>query len=353
MPDDIRIDYHPNLYVPREEAESEVQKWLIGNGRLLTITSPPATGKSWLLKRIETEMLENLPAFWLDARDFLSPIADSPIGSRVIDPEKLAAWLAQLLQKAQGNCDRVPIYDDSVDKAVLLEKFAEAIRQCYPGQQAYLLVEGGDEPSETAWLIIERQILEPIARQTNWRFIIVLRQEQSLQSYMLRRYQQRLVLGALPQQDTQPVVTQGREQIEKLRLADLAQHPDLPDTTTILSVLPNYPWSHPGLNHFIFLEVRTNHRDPHKKLLVNDYRFRGLCAITRLSAEYVNGLYIYLNEIVQHLGTGWTPDDLVTHFGWSTSQAWEQIEEMRSTALVENVSRNRFQITNGVREFLL
>lgn len=349
--ENTRVEYQPDLYVSREEAEAEVQRWLEGNGRLLTITSPPATGKSWLLKRIEAEILKDLPAFWLDVRNFLADIEGSPIGSRVIDPTKLAGWLAQLLQNAKEKCASIPAYDADVEPAVLLEKFAEAIFRCYPGQQAYLLVEGGDEPTEDAWRIIERQVLEPIARQTNWRFIIVLRQEQRLTSHVLRRDEQRFTLGTLPQQEAQPIVVQGREQIEKLRLAELAQYSGLPDTDTILAILPKYPWSHPGLNHFIFLEVKTNHYQ-RQNWLADGYRLRGLCYITRLPEEYVNSLYTHLNEIVYHLDTGWIPDDLVTHFGWPMSLVWERIEEMRTAGLVENVSRSRFQITDGVREFL-
>lgn len=351
--ENIRIEYQPDLYVPREEAEAEVQKWLESNGRLLTITSPPATGKSWLLKRIREAFLPGVPSFWLDVREFLTPAADSPIASRRIDNEKLAQWLTQFLQKERETCAGVPEYDAGVETAVLLEKFAEAAQQCHPRQKLYLLVEGGDEPIEEAWYTIERQILEPIARIPDWRFVIVLRLEQKLQTYMLRRSQQRLVLGTLPQTDEQEIVAQGREQIEKLRLAELAQHPDLPDTSTILSLLPKYPWSHLGINRFIFLEVKANHRASNETWLVGDYRFRCLCAIMGLPTEYVNGLHTHLNEIVNHLRTGWTPDELVLHFGWSNSQALDRIEEMRSAGLVENVSRNRFQITNGVREFLL
>ncbi len=344
--------YKPDLYVSREEAEAEVQRWLEGNGRLLTITSPPATGKSWLLKRIEAEMLKGLPAFWLDVRNFLADIEGSPIGSRVIDPTKLAGWLAQLLQNAKEKCASIPAYDADVETAVLLDRFAEAIQQCYPDQKVYLLVEGGDEPTDATWRVIERQILEPIARQTNWHFIIVLRLEQRLDSYMLRRFQHPLVLGTLPQQEAQPIVAQGREQIEKLRLTELAQSPNLPDTDAILAILPKYSWSHPGLNRFIFLEVKKNHHQ-RQNWLADGYRPRGLCDITRLPEEHVNGLYTHLHEIAHKLDTGWTPDELKLLIGCSLNQAWDRIEAMRAAGLVENISRNRFRITDGVREFLL
>lgn len=345
MPDDIRIEYHPNLYVPREEAELEVQKWLTGNGRLLTITSPPATGKSWLLKRISGEFLPGRPSFWLDVRDFLAPSENSPIGSRQIDDKKLKQWLIQFLQKARETCAGVPEYDGGVETAVLLEKFAEAIQQCHPKQKLYLLVEGGDEPAEEIWNDIERQILEPIARIANWRFIIVLRQEQRLISYMLRRDEQRLVLGTLPE-----ISDKGKEQLELLRQE--AQNPHLPATDTILTILPDYPWSHPGLNHFLFLEVKANYHLPCANWLNHDYCLRGLCAITQLPLDHVNGMYTYLQQIVNQLDADWTPDELMANFDLPMSKAWERIEALKSAWLVENVARNRFKITDGVREFV-
>ncbi|MBK8933329.1 MAG: hypothetical protein IPM76_13620 [Chloroflexi bacterium] len=347
MPDDIRIEYHPNLYVPREKAESEVQKWLTGNGRLLTITSPPATGKSWLLKRVKMEegFLKNVPSFWLDIRDFLVPATGSLIGSRVIDPNGLEKWLAQFLKEAQETCKNVPAYDAGVETAVLLEKFAEAMQQCHPKQKLYLLVEGGDEPAEAIWNAIERQILEPIARLANWRFIIVLRHEQRLISYMLRRDEQRLVLGALPK-----ISNKGKEQLELLRQE--AQNPHLPDTDTILTILPDYPWSHPGLNHFLFLEVKANYRLPRANWLNHDYCLRGLCAITQLPLDHVNGMYTYLRQIVNQLNADWTPDELMANFDLPVSKAWERIETLKSAWLVENVARNRFKIPDGVREFV-
>jgi hypothetical protein len=347
MPNDIRIEYHPSLYVPREEAESKVLEWLAGNGRLLTITSPPATGKSWLLKHIREAFLPGMPFFWLDVREFLAPAVESPIASRKIDDEKLAQWLTQFLQKAGEACAGVPEYDAGVETAVLLEGFAKVIQQCHLRQNLYLLVEGGDEPTEETWYTIERQILEPIARIPNWRFIIALRQEQRLISYLLRRDEQRLVLGTLP---LPPISDKGKRQIDLLWQE--AQITDLPNLDTILSILPGYPWSHPGLNHFLFLEVKANYQLPRKSWLNHDYCSRGLCAITQLPLAQVTGLYTYLQQIVNQLDADWTPDELMANFDLPMSKAWERIEALKSAWLVENVARNRFKITDGVREFV-
>lgn len=347
--DNIRIAYQPELYVPREEAEVEVQRWLAGNGRLLTITSPPATGKSWLLNHSKEKILKDDYSRWLDVRDFLALTTGPSIGSRTMDAVRQAEWLAEFLAKEKEVCKGVPDYDAGVETAVLLERFATAVQQCHPKQKLYLLLEGGDEPDEGTWRIIERQILEPVARLHNWRFVVVLRQEQRLTSYMLRRDEHRLHLGTLP---LPQIPTKGKEQIEKLRETAVDQHPHLPDTNTILSVLPGYPWSHPGINHFIFLEIKASCHLPRINWLAPDYRLRGLSAITQLPLQHVNGMYAYLQQIVNQLNPDWTPDDLMTHFNISMSATWARIEEMKAIWLVENVARNRFKITDGVREFV-
>jgi hypothetical protein len=345
----IRIPYNRKLYVPRDEVEQKIKGWLVSNGRLLTITSPPATGKSWLLKHTEIEIkkLPNNISFWLDVRDCLTLLSKDSVGSRQIDEAKLAKWLAHFLAEVQQKCHSVPGYDAGVETAVLLEKFAAAIQHCHPNQKLYLLVEGGDEPTEDTWRIIERQILEPIARIANWRFIIVLRQEQRLTSYMLRRDEQRLILGTLP---PPPISDKGKKQLELLWAE--AQNPNLPDIDTILNILPGYPWSHPGLNHFLFLQVKANHKLSRENWLSNEYHLHGLSAITQLPLSHINGMYTYLTQIINELDADWTPNELMVCFKLSMSQAWERVEILKSAWLVENIARNRFKITDGVREFL-
>lgn len=342
--DIIRIPYQPDLYVPREAAEEKIQKWLAGNGRLLTITSPPATGKSWLLKHTEGQIQAdaNSHSVWLDVCDFLTPPTGSLIGTHTIDSARQAEWLAGFLAKEKELCKDVPDYDAGVETAVLLERFAAAVQQCHPDQKLYLLVEGGDEPDEPTWRTIERQILEPIARVIQWHFVIVLRQEQRLISYMLRRDEQRFTLAQIFQK--------GREQLEKLWAAE--ENPDLPNINTIFSILPGYPWSHPGINHFLFLEIKANYHLPPANWLAQDYRLRGLSAITQFPLERVNGMYTYLQEIVNQLDSNWTPDDLRTHLGISMSATWSLIEKLKAAWLVESVTHNRIKITDGVREFV-
>lgn len=353
--DDIRIPYKPELYVPREKAESEVQKWLAGNGRLLTITSPPATGKSWFLRWIET-LLENKTdsmVFWLDIRDFLDRGPGAYLGASIINPTEQRNWLTKFLENAaiSSRCKNIPTYDSSVEIDVLLERFAKAIVDCQPGKNPYLLIEGGDEPTVDTWRLIERQILEPIARTEGWRFIVVLRQDQKLHSPLLKRKEHKLFLGILSEKmmsDNASIA--GQKQIENLLTYFSSTSIN---AAQILAYLPNYNWSHTGINNFLFFNSQKQNARNYISPSKPDFLEQGIYSLTALSSEKVSAIIPILIEISLYLNREWIVEDLSTIANISTKDVWQFIRDLQAYSLVEYIENtNRFRVMGGVWEFI-
>lgn len=352
--DNIRIAYQPELYVPREKAEAEVQRWLAGNGRLLTITSPPATGKSWFMEHLKRD-LEKDPknkCLWFDIRELLLTATGIPIGSQEIDPKKQQRWLEKFFEEIRKLCSEIPVYDPSVDIAVLLQELATvAAKRCWPDQQIYFFVDGGDNPTENSWRQITRKILEPLARSGNWRFIVVLRQDQKFHSPFLKRNEHKLHLGTLPDGQTPDHVSAaGQKQVENL-LKDSKK--ELLNTNHVLAIFPGYNWSHTGLNHFLFLNNQKQDTEDYLAPASPDFLEQAISGVTLLSNDTTSAILPTLTEISLYLNREWTIEDLSIVATISIKDVWQHVFMLQAYSLVENIqSTNRFRVTEGVWEFI-
>jgi hypothetical protein len=342
MPDDsqthnIRVPFNKDLFVERREELGIARQWQTSSRRVLTITSPPANGKTWFLTHFQHLLEEEQQiVFKIDVTAFL---LEGPLGNREINFTALQKYILDFVEKLREKCASVPNTDVTEDISVTLTTLAGYVSaHCWPGQPIYLFVDGGDEPSPAAWKTVEKQILEPIIAHSNWQLIIALRQSQRLYSYLLRQAEQRCVLKPLPSPIR--VSQQGQDQLEKL--IEQAQYP-IPPLADILAVLPDYNWVHLGLNYFLFLKACEQQKPAPSDLLK-----RGIMALTPL--DDIDVILKQLQSISQ-LPHEWAVEELAARLGQPLSTVWQIVQTLQDHMLITNID-NIYQITPGVQEFV-
>ena len=340
---DIRKEFDKDLFVERKAELDIAQEWRISTRRVLTVTSPPANGKTWFLTHFQLILQDDGQlVFKIDVRDFLT---EGPLGMREIDTEAMKIWTVTFCAYLCNDCASAPSPNGNAEIAAVLNRLAGHIStECWPGQILYLFVDGCDEPSDTSWKIIEKQIIVPILAHLNWRLIIALRQSQRLHSLLLRQTEKPLVLLplALPQTEKEHP---GHVQLQKLTKQVDRLTPPLDD---ILAMLPDYNWIHPGLNHFLFLEACHNYTN-HQKVAVQDgFLERGISALTPLSDT---GQILTWLKTISKLQEEWRIEELADTLGQSRVTTWQVIKDLQDHLLITNID-NRYRITDGVREFI-
>jgi hypothetical protein len=339
----IRVAFNKDLFVERREELGIARQWQTSNRRVLTITSPPANGKTWFLTHYQQVLQESGElVFTMKVDDFLLPGA---LGERELDDAALQIWSLSFVAQLQEECDSIPIPEQPKFENVkeMLQWWAGQVTEHYGHElPVYLFLDDGDEPSPKAWKLIERQILEPILAHPNWRLILALRQSQRLYSYLLRQTEKRFALQPLP--SSIKISQQGQEQLKKL--ISQSQKPT-PSLAEILAIVPDYNWVHLGLNYFLFLEAcyqSTEQQGP----AGNDLLKRGIMALTPL--DDIDEILKHLQSISQ-LPPEWAVEELATRLGNPLSTVWETVQTLQDYMLITNID-NSYQITPGVQEFV-
>lgn len=343
----IRQPFNESLYVARKQELVQAQAWQAANkNRVLTVTSPPAQGKSWFLAHFyQTLVKDGAPAFFIDITKFLYP---GPLGAREINHDLLQTNILQFATELRQNCPVTPPINEKSEPAAILRPLASAVSQkCWPREPIYLFVDGGDEPTKDALKAIEREVLGPVMATENWRLTIALREDQRL-SYFLLKTQERLELKP-PSHTETAVPYQGYEQLKRLT-----------DNTTltpeqIIALLPNYPWSHLGLNTFLFEEAKATLETEGVPRLREQLLERGVKDLIQADApEDVSHLVHWLRNIESmksNPSVEWSLEDLATFLDKPRSDAWNVLQPLLKHLLILNVS-NRYKIADGLREFV-
>lgn len=347
----IRKPFDKDLYVELTKEISLAQQWRIDKKRVLTITSPPAQGKSWFLSNFYQLLLtERIPAFFIDITQFLVPGA---LGSREIDPKAFKRWLIEFASELRKQCPETPKTSDAAAIETNLRTLAHQVGlKCWSDQPIYLFVDGGDEPSKEAFKAIERRLLEQIlAAHENWRLIVVLRQTERLFSHELRRSEYHIQLSPFPMTGKNPSdPIPGHKQVEELIKNPPPPYKRLPSLEEVTQILPGYNWIHAGLNYFLFLEACSSLETCEKVCCQDNLLTRAIAALTIPDgADQIASSLISLAQIPTDK---WGLEDLKHHLGKSHNEAWIQINELQKLALIVNQS-NGYAIVDGLREFVI
>lgn len=337
-----------NLYVKRQQDLEKTEEWVNGNKRVLTITAPPAQGKSWFLAYLfQTFKNVGRIIFFVNVVDFLQA---GLLGSRKIDEEGLLSWQNQFSADLRQQCLSAP----SINKAAAIESnlgklAAHAGQHCWPNQAIYLCIDGGDEPDPDGFKVIKKQILEPIiANDSNWRLIMTVRREERIVSALFNPTETRIELTPL----TQLVSSHpGYEQLDKLIHNEKES---VPTREQIVALLPNYSWTHFGLNMFLYEEAKANYQKEGTARLGQQLLTRAIRAVTSLenTAQLDNlvGLLKTINEQVEL--AEWSREDLAERLNIPFGDVWKGVVKPLTDHLLITSVSNHYKISDGLREFV-
>jgi hypothetical protein len=323
----IHRKYNREKYIYRHQIQN-ANRWLHDKKKqLLTVESPPATGKTWFLERLREEFDVNgiIQTLWITV------------------PENRA--FQTLLRQLQSQCPdignlQIPSGDDISEP---IEKLARDICQNhFSGKQVVLFIDNGDVLSDAEWQQFERTVIEPFTREPLLRLVIAIRKEQKIRSAPLSWYRQRLLLGNLAT-DGESNQNQGEAQIQKLakEFPHVAHH-----VNRLLEAVPAYDKTHAGLNTFLFLYAE---KYPDAELTVPFFRIL-LESLNPISDDDVNDLVGVLSDIADYTDE-WVIEELATWQKVSNSEAWERAQKLIDNHLVINIAYNRYKVADGVREF--
>lgn len=345
---DGELSFESKLFVEREEEFEEAQIWLAGDQQLLTIAGSPGTGKSWLMHRLEEKLASNSRIIFLtDVAQCFDKPKEPAIGIGNLNTTATINWLRDFGKTVNNNHNVNWTPEPFTEVTQLTDSLALAILARWPKSHIVLLLDGADVPAQSGWRQFERMILEPMARQsTRLRFVIAVRDNQRLRSVPLRWSETRLELSVF-RPDGLPVNGKGREQVQRLLENALETNGNLNE---VLNALPGYDWSHLRLNTFLVLDLARNAFSN----LGDHYLPRGLSALSPMPPKTIDDALQSLLKIVESdLGDSWLVEDLAALLSKPNSEVWDAIQFLQSLWLVKNLkARNRYQITDGVRQFL-
>lgn len=349
LPDDMNLQttrpsYTPAHFVGRQSTIHACQRWLNQDqSRLLLVTAPPGMGKTWLLKHIYYGMhIQNQPALWFDA-----PIKNLDLTNNSLSDNELAGWISQIIFDTRQYFPQIRPFDPVVEPQRMVEAFAEdLVRKCWPYQVIYIFVDGCDLLDMDSWRQVERQVLEPMSRQTNIRFLIALRNYHRLRLPILRYSEKRIDLPAFEEED------QGSQQIKKLT-SELSEV----QRAAVDNLIKPYISSHPGLNAFLFQQARRNVLQGNPQLNV-DFWQEALIALHHLPVGKDNRLtqegkcvLVKLLQVSRKLDRQWTIEQTSERLGITVSEVTSWVYDLRQYWLITN-EQYYYLIEDGLAQFL-
>lgn len=331
----MRSEYTNELWVQRERELSQIESWVETSKRLLTVAGPPGVGKTWLLRHWEhTKKSAGATTLFWD----LTPL----ITTDKIDQPQALQELRQLVKRINS---QAPAYNSRVEPPAMAEALGRAL--CQREGEVFICMDGGEALPQSGWRTFERAILEPLARLSCLRFLIPVRDEMKVQAANLRWSEQRLELGVLDAQSN-PVSPKGKEQIEKL-LTALPSPSSLPTVDQIIALVPGYPWSHAGLNAFLFRHLEAN--EFHQ--LSAKWCHEGLLEVLELQSDPAfDEAFEWVSEIVSYLSETWTVDAWARHRGEALRRTWDRVVSLQRQWWVTNLSGSQYKVADGVREYV-
>lgn len=119
-----------------------------------------------------------------------------------------------------------------------------------------------------------------------------------------------------------------------------------PRVSHLLKAIPAYTYSHAGLNTFLYL-----YADKYPDAQPDRHFLRAMIDVLNRFSEDPDEL-IELLEAIADYADEWVIEQMAEWQSVSNTEAWERASKLIDNWLVVNISRNRYKIVDGVREFV-
>ncbi len=327
-------EYAESKFTGRDNELEQVKKWLNQSSsgkQLFTVLGFPWIGKSWFIGHICKKFIHEPNFIWLDL-DTISNLPDSKVkldNSR-LDNDLNEAALNQItryfIESLTPHFPRILPHDSYTARERMLENAAGAISQQLKSSFFYIIIDGTDLLLQDAWRFYEREIIEPLARSDNIRFIIALREDHRLHVYKLKTRQESLNLRPFTEKER-----------NNLRIEQ-----------SIIESTPWYTWEHPGLNGVLTQFIQDNNPVHDDCIYWQKALQIALRSMHQLDDSQVVG---YLRKVAYHAPDRWD-ESIHSELSISRSDFSDWFKQLSKYQLIESFpgSSSLSQIVPGIRE---
>lgn len=348
-------DYHPGLYVQREELFQKLLGW-VGNpsaeSRLWSLLGAAGAGKSWFLANAYQRLRQNpgcLP-IWLDLSvEAVYPKLDDDSNSalepfpdcRTVDGRQ--QWLARVITDARQICPGISAYQPSVTFSAMFRQFVTDLCRLCAHHSPILIVDGYDEVTTVLERVFLQEHIFSNFLSDDCTRLIVARRDQPGQGFVSHP-----ILGswdtAVPLPAFEP--RQSREQIEQIiTKRDKDKAPEDPELDQHLQ---------PYLTGNPFINTQLYERTKNKPLAVPDKADLEAClaaVLARAGLDYPSHAGL-LATIAGKLEPTWTAQQL-RNKGNITLGAHPKLENLFQAGLLAHIEgTSRYKMDEGLYQLL-
>jgi hypothetical protein len=194
--------YSHERFINRPQIISKILEWLWYSDfkQVLSLTGSPGSGKTWILREIESQLAEAKEGFVIriNAPELVNHCALS--AADVINKDEVAEWIQRIITDAVGKGIRVAAYDPHLTWDASLNSLAHSLCLHNPGLRVIVLVDGFDEVESydihnnrrSYTFTFADHILTPFISRPCVRMVIARRGQAGLDHPTLRDSEERL-----------------------------------------------------------------------------------------------------------------------------------------------------------------
>lgn len=341
-------EYQSDLFVDRPDPLRALKEWVDapGDKRVKSLVGPPGSGKTWILKTLESEWEKSRYVLWLDVPKWMNPPSSGdPIKSKFAHQQ-----LEDLWKKAKQFCDFPEIIDHTADLSAIIEKLVEIVCNCNLEHDPVVIVDGYDEITEDQAKAFSKRVLEKLISRRCIRMIIAYRDEWTLQGDVLRNNETKPPLR-IDTVDKSFAVAQFR------RLYPHISHID-EELDNWMNQFQYYTWNIPLINDILFsIGFRSGPPTPRAlndqdlygcfKEVIERPSPTGIPRYPMLDSEQFELIY----QIANQLPNEWSSTDVEQRFGMSNFYLDTRTRQFFELGLIMQDGNNH-QIAAGLRELL-
>ncbi|MBI5303745.1 MAG: hypothetical protein HY868_16535 [Chloroflexi bacterium] len=251
-------DYDSKVFVGRKTELDKIQDWANVSRvdkRLWAIVAPAGMGKTWFLQAAREELRghDSPPkrlVFFVQVPELVKP----GVG---LENEAILKWLGEIQQDARKVCPDVRAIDPDATIAQNIDRLVNDLcLRCDLHPSPIVIVDGYEEVEKKIRQDVDEQILERFLSRECIRMFIALRDEGSIDSFVLRKNQclPSMPLDALadPVEQFLGFVKKHYPTVQNLTFGQLQALPLMQGHESVLPDCTGYNWDHPYINAFLF-----------------------------------------------------------------------------------------------------